>query len=164
MIHKTIYKLFALILMPLFIIGCFEDHASQFHLDDANQVEWAPPDRSTNSLSYSATIEPDQTDPLVLEFEVQLIGAQAGADRTAGVAVSETDGSEGVHFELLTTEVVISSNSNHGQVEVQINSGALENGESFSFSLELQEGPELGVATNMKDLFVDVEKLEPDDD
>lgn len=164
--YQTVLKITTLLILPFLMWGCFEDHAAQFHLDDANQVEWAPPDRAatSNIYTYNAEIEADQTDPKILTFEVQLIGAQTGSDRTAGVAISETDADEGVHFELLTTEVVIPANSNHGEVEVQINSDAIENGDAFSVSLELQEGPELAVAVNMKDLFINVQKLEPEDD
>lgn len=156
--YQTIVKLSALLVLPLLMWGCFEDHASQFHLDDINQVEWAPPDRSSSSLSYTANLDADQTEPKTVSFTVQLIGAQTGSDRTAGVAVSDTDADQGVQFELLDSEVVIPANSNHGTVEVRILSDNIENGGIYSAILELQEGPELGVATNMKDMNLTIEK------
>lgn len=157
---KTILKLSAFLLLPLLFTGCFEDHASQFHLDDANQLEWAPPNPSTGSLTYTATLDADQTDSETVSFTVQLIGAQSGSARTAGVTVSETNADAGVHFELSSTDVVIPANSNSGTVDVQILSENIANGESYSLTLELQEGTELGVATNMKDLLLTIEKDE----
>lgn len=154
-------------MLPLLMWGCFEDHASQFHLDDANQVEWAPPDRSSSSLSYTATLEPDQADNKTISFEVQLIGSQSGSDRVVGVAVSEDgDAEEGQHFEILNSnnEVVIPANSSSGTVEVQILASSLGNGESVSTILELQDGSELRAAVNLKDLSFTIEKEEPEDD
>lgn len=158
---KTILKLSAFLLLPLLLLsGCFEDHASQFHLDDVNKLEWAPPNPASSSLTYTAELDADQTESEVVSLEVQLIGAQNGSDRTAGVAVSETDADEGTHFELADSEVVIPANSNSGTVEVRILSGSIANGESYSVTLELQEGTELGVANNMKDLLLTIEKGE----
>ena len=169
MIFKNTLKLTSLLLAVLLVVGCdglFEDHASQFHLDDANQVEWAPPDRSSGSLSYTATLVADQAEDKTITFEVQLIGAQSGSDRVVGVAVSDGDAVEGQDFEILNSnnEVVIPANSNHGNVDVQILASNIENGESVSTILELQEGPELGVAVNMKDLSLTIEKEEPEND
>lgn len=161
--YINIFKIALLILASFLLMSCdglFEDHASQFHLDDVNQVEWAPPDRSSSSLSYTAELDADQTEPETVTLEVQLIGAQIGSDRTAGVEVSDTDAEVGVHFELVNSEVVIPANSNHGSVEVQILADNIANGESYSATLELQEGPELGVALNMKDLNLSIEKAE----
>lgn len=164
--YKLLIKLSVLLFTALLMWGCFEDHASQFHLDDANQVEWAPPDRSSSSLTYTATLEPGQTDNETITFEVQLIGAQSGADRTVGVEATDGDAVEGTDFEILNSnnEVVIPANSNSGTVEVQILAANIEDGESISAILELQEGPELGVAVNMKDLVLTIEKEEPGDD
>jgi len=164
--YQTLLKLTALFLLPMFLWGCFEDHASQFHLDDANQVEWAPPDRSSSSLSYTATLEAGQAEDKTISFEVQLIGAQSGSDRVVGVEVTDGDAVEGQDFEILNSnnEVVIPANSNHGNVEIQILASNIEDGESVSAILELQEGPELGVAVNMKDLSLTIEKEEPDND
>jgi len=164
--YQTLLKLTAFFLLPMFLWGCFEDHASKFHLDDANQVEWAPPDRSSSSLSYTATLEADQTEDKTITLEVQLIGAQSGSDRVVGVAVSDGDAVEGQDFEILNSnnEVVIPANSNHGNVDVQILASNIENGESVSTILELQEGPELGVAVNMKDLSLTIEKEAPEND
>lgn len=159
--YINVVKLTALLLFTTVLVSCdglFEDHASQFHLDDINQVEWAPPNPASSSLSYTAELEAGQTAPETVSLEVQLIGAQTGSDRTAGVAVSDTDATEGVHFELLNSEVVIPANSNHGTVEVRILAENIADGESYSVTLELQEGPELGVATNMKDMNLSIEK------
>lgn len=152
------FKFSAFLLLPFLLLGCFEEHATQFHLDDVNQVEWAPPDPSSSSLSYTAELDADQTEPVTIELEVQLIGAQTDSDRMAGVIVSETDADEGVHFELLSNDVLIPANSNHGTVEVQILSENIANGESYSVLLELQETSELGVAVNMKDMDLSIEK------
>lgn len=157
---KTILKLSAFLLLPLLLSGCFEDHASQFHLDDANKLEWAPPNPASSSLTYTAELDADQTEPETVSLTVQLIGAQSGSDRTAGVAVSETDANEEEHFELVDSEVVIPANSNSTTVDVQILSENIANGESYSVTLELQEGTELGVAKNMKDLLLTIEKGE----
>lgn len=157
---KFLYKLSALFILPFLFLGCFEEHATQFHLDDVNQVEWAPPDPSSSSLSYTAELDADQTEPVTIELEVQLIGAQTSSERTAGVIVSETDADEGVHFELLSNDVLIPANSNHGIVQVQILSENIANGESYSAILELQESSELGVAVNMKDMDFRIEKDE----
>jgi len=164
---KTFIKLAALSMLPILMWGCFEDHASQFHLDDANQVEWAPPDRSSSSLSYTATLEADQTENETITLEVQLIGAQTGSDRVVGVAVSEDgDAEAGQHFEILNSnnEVVIPANSSSGTVEVQILASNIGNGESVSTILELQDGDELRAAVNLKDLSLTIEKEEPEDD
>lgn len=161
MIFKNTLKLTSLLLAVLLVMGCdglFEDHASQFHLDDINQVEWARPNPASSSLSYTAELEAGQTEPEIVELTVQLIGAHAGSDRTAGVAVSDTDATEGVHFELLNSEVVIPANSSFGTVEVRILADNIADGESYSVTLELQEGPELGVAVNMKDMNLSIEK------
>ncbi|CAN5473448.1 hypothetical protein BH23BAC3_BH23BAC3_28740 [soil metagenome] len=157
---KFLYKLSALFILPFLFLGCFEEHATQFHLDDVNQVEWAPPDPSSSSLSYTAELDADQTEPVTIELEVQLIGAQTSSERTAGVIVSETDADEGVHFELLSNDVLIPANSNHGIVQVQILSENIANGESYSAILELQESSELGVAVNLKDMDFRIEKDE----
>ena len=156
--YKTTLKFTVLLLLPLLMWGCFEDHASQFHLDDINQVEWAPPDRSSSSLTYTANLEEDQTESKTVAFTAQLIGAQTGSDRSVGVEVSETDADEGVHFELLDDEIVIPGNSSSGEAEVRILAENIENGGSYSVTLELQEGSELGVAVNMKDLLLTIEK------
>lgn len=156
--YQTIVKFSVLLMLPLLMTGCFEDHASQFHLDDANEVEWAPPNRASSSLTYTANLDADQTEPKTVSLEVQLIGAQSGSDRSVGVAVSETDADEGTHFELSSSDVVIPANSNSGTVDVQILAENIENGENFSVTLELQEGTELGVATNLKDLLLTIEK------
>lgn len=156
--YSTVIKISVLFVLPLLLLGCFEDHASQFHLDDINQVEWAPPDRSSSSLSYSADIEADRTSPKILEFEVQLIGAQTGSDRSIGVSVSATNGDEGSQFNLLTPTVTIPANSNHGTAQVEVVSENVGNGRDFSFTLELQETSDLEVAVNMKDMNVSVDK------
>jgi len=161
MIFKNTLKLTSLLLAVLLVVGCdglFEDHASKFHLDDVNQVEWARPNPASSSLSYTAELDAGQTESEVVELTVQLIGAQTGEDRTAGVAVSDTDATEGVHFELLNNEVVIPANSNHGTVEVEILSENIADGDSYSVTLELQEGPELEVAVNFKDMNLSIEK------
>lgn len=158
---KNTLKLTSLLLALFVATGCdglFEDHASKFHLDDVNQVEWARPNPASSSLSLTVGLDAGQTEPEIVELEVQLIGAQTGSDRTAGVAVSDTDGTEGVHFELLNSEVVIPANSNHGYVEIEILSENINDGDSYSVTLELQEGPELDVAVNFKDLNLSIEK------
>lgn len=157
---KKISKLSVLLMLPFLLQGCFEDHASQFHLDDANQVEWAPPDRNSANLAYTVELEADQTDSETIILEVQLIGAQTNSDRSVFVAVNEDDALEGTHFEITSNEVVIPANSNHGEVEITILAENIGNGESFSAELELQEGDELGVAVNMKDMSLTIEKAE----
>ncbi|TVR35229.1 MAG: DUF4843 domain-containing protein [Balneolaceae bacterium] len=152
------FKLAVILIFPLLLWGCFEDHASQFHLDDINQVEWAPPNRASSALSYTANIAADQTEPKTVSLVVQLIGAHSGSDRTVGVQVASGDAEEGVHFDILNEDVVIPANSSHGDVEIRINSANLNNGDSFSVTLELTEGPELGVAANMKDLNLQIQK------
>ncbi len=163
--YQTIFKLAPLLLTLSFFMSCdslFEDHASQFHLDDINQVEWAPPDPSSSSLAYTAELEAGQTEPEVIELEVQLIGAQSGSDRSAfvGVLESDSDGVEGQHFNILNSnnEIVIPANSNHGVVEVEILAANIADGEDYFVVLELREGDELGVAVNMKDMNLSIEK------
>lgn len=158
--YTTFLKLSVLIMLPLLMLGCFEDHAAKYHLDDINQVEWAPPDRSSSSLSYTAELEANQAESKTLEFEVQLIGAQTDSDRSVSVDVADTDADEGTHFQVLNSDVTIPANSNHGTVEVEILAENVQNGEEFYVILELQEGSELGVAVNMKDLTLNVEKAE----
>jgi len=161
MIFKNTLKLTSLLLAVYLLVGCdglFEEHASQFHLDDINQVEWARPNPASSSLSYTAELEAAQTAPEVVELTVQLIGAQTGSDRTAGVAVGSTDATEGVHFELLNSEVVIPANSNHGTVEIRILADQIADGDGYSVVLELQEGPELEVAENFKEMNLSIEK------
>jgi hypothetical protein len=160
--NQTIFKRSALLIFPVLLWGCFEDHASQFHLDDINQVEWAPPDPSSSSLVYSAELEADQTESKTISLVVQLIGAQTGEDRSASVAVAEdnSDATEGEFIEILNqnNEVVIPANSNHGEVEVEILAENIGNGRDVFYQLELQEGSELGVAVNMKDMNLSIEK------
>ncbi len=156
--YTKIIKFALLMALPLLLWGCFEDHASKFHLDDINQLEWAPPNPASSSLSYTANLDADQTESKIVSLEVQLIGAQTGSDRTGGVAVADTDADEGVHFDLLSSDVVIPANSNHGTVEVEIHADNIANGESYSVTLELQPGSELGVASNMKDMNLSIEK------
>lgn len=160
----NMFKYSILLILPLLFVGCFEDHASQFHLDDANQVEWAPPNRNSSSLSATVNLEADQTESETLILEVQLIGAQTNSARSVFVTVNEeeTDATEDTHFSILNSgnEVVIPANSNHGEVEITILAENISNGESFSAVLELQEGDELGVAKNMKDMSLTIEKAE----
>lgn len=154
---------YSLILMlPLFMMGCFEDHASQFHLDDANQVEWAPPNRNSSSLSLTVELEADQTDQEVVILEVQLIGAHTDSDRNIFVTINndETDAIEDTHYVISSNEVVIPANSSHGEVQVEILAENISNGEEFNIGLELQEGDELGVAKNMKDMHLTIVKSE----
>jgi len=161
MIFKNTLKLTSLLLAMYLLVGCdglFEEHASQFHLDDINQVEWARPNPASSSLSYTAELEAGQTEPELVELTVQLIGAQTGSDRTAGVAVSETDATEGVHFELVNSEIVIQANSNFGTVQVRVLADNIADGEEYFVILELQEGPELDVAENFKDMNLEIEK------
>ncbi|MFO7848154.1 DUF4843 domain-containing protein [Rhodohalobacter sp.] len=161
MIFKNTLKLTSILLAVLLVTGCdglFEDHASQFHLDDINQVEWARPNPASSSLSYTAELDAGQTEPEIVELTVQLIGAQTGSDRTAEVAVSETDATAGTHFELLNSEVVIPANSSFGTVEVRILADNIADGESYFAILELQDGPELEAAVNFKDMSLEIEK------
>jgi hypothetical protein len=158
MLKQSKLKLAVLLLMPLLMLGCFEDHASKFHLDDINQLEWAPPNPNSSSLSATVTVAADETESQTASFTVNLIGAHAGSDRTAGVTVASTNAQEGVHFELSSTEVVIPANSSFGQVEVIVHSDNFDNGDSYSLTLELQPGSDLGVATNMKDLNLTIRK------
>lgn len=160
---RNMFKYSILLVLPLLFAGCFEDHASQFHLDDANQVEWAPPDRNSSSLSYTAELDAGQTDSETITLEVQLIGAQTDSDRSVFVAVNEDDAEEGEHFEITNNEVVIPANSNHGEVEIVILSENIADGEELSAELELQEGDELGVAANMKDMSLTIEKAEEEE-
>lgn len=156
--YQKISKLTLLIVLPLLLWGCFEDHASNFHLDDINQVEWAPPNRATSNLSYTANLAADQTEPKIVTLQVQLIGAQSSNARTAGVRAAAGDAQEGTDFEILNSEVVIPANSNHGDVEIRINSANLDNGDNVNVILELTEGPELGVAVNLKDFNLRIQK------
>lgn len=163
--YKTIFKLASLLLTLSFFMSCdslFEDHASQFHLDDINQVEWAPPDPSSSSLSYTANIDTDQTEPQTVSLEVQLIGAQTGSDRSVGVAVADGDAAEGTHIEILNSnnQVVIPANSNHGTVEIQIITENIGNGRDYFAQLELQDGDELEAAANLKDMAFSIDKDE----
>jgi len=152
------FKLSVILIFPLLLWGCFEDHASQFHLDDVNQVEWAPPNPRSSALSATISVPADETQPQTASFTVQLIGAHSGSDRTAGVTVASTNADEGVHFELSSTEVLIPANSSFGEVTVTVNSGNLDSGDSYSLTLELQPGSDLGVAANMKDLNLSIVK------
>ena len=158
---KTV-KLSVILIFPLLLWGCFEDHASQFHLDDINQVEWAPPNRASSALSYTANLDADQTEPKTVSLEVQLIGAQSGSDRSVGVAVADGDAAEGTHIEILNSnnQVVIPANSNHGIVEVQIIAENIGNGRDFFAQLELQDGDELQAAANLKDMALSIDKDE----
>jgi len=161
MIFKSTLKLTSFILAIFLVVGCdglFEDHGSQFHLDDINQVEWARPNPASSSLSYTAELEAGQTEAKVVELTVQLIGAHSGSDRTAGVAVSDTDAAAGTHFELLNSEVVIPANSSFGSVEVRVLADNIADGESYYVILELQDGPELEAAVNFKDMNLSIEK------
>jgi hypothetical protein len=98
MVNQSKITLALLLLVPFLMLGCFEDHASKFHLDDVNQVEWAPPNRNSASLSATVTIPADETETVTASFTVQLIGAHSGTDRSAGVTVASTNADEGVHF------------------------------------------------------------------
>ncbi len=163
MILKNTLKLTSFLLAVLLVMGCdglFEDHASQFHLDDINQVEWARPNPASSSLSYTAEFEADQTDPKTVSLKVQLIGAQTGSDRSAGVAIVDGDAVEGTQIDILNSnnQVVIPANSNHGTVEVGLNSENIGNGRDYFAQLELQEGEELEVAVNFKDMAFTIEK------
>lgn len=161
MIFKNTLKLTSILLAVFLVTGCdglFEEHASQFHLDDINQVEWARPNPASSSLSYTAELDAGQTEPELVELTVQLIGAQTGSDRTAEVAVSETDATEGTHFELLNSQVVIPANSSFGTVEVRVLADNIADGENYFVILELQDGPELEVAVNFKDMSLEIEK------
>lgn len=158
MLKQSKIKFVLLLLVPFLMLGCFEDHASKFHLDDINQLEWAPPNPSSSSLSATITVPADETETQTASFTVNLIGAHASSDRTAGVNVASTDANEGVHFDLTSTEVVIPANSSFGEVEVIVHSENLNNGDSYSLTLELQPGSELEVAVNMKDLNLTIQK------
>lgn len=140
----------------------FENHASQFHLDDINKVEWARPNPASSSLSYTAALEADQTDSETVTLEVQLIGEQVDYERSVfvGVVDDETDATEGEHFQINNdnNEVVIPANSNFGEVSIEIFADNMNNGDELSALLELQEGEELGVAVNMKDMDLTIEK------
>jgi hypothetical protein len=162
-IHRIMFKqsklkVSLLLLVPFLMLGCFEDHPSMFHLDDINQLEWAPPNRNSASLSATITVPADETETITRTFTVQLIGAHAGSDRTGGVAVASTTANEGVHFELGSSEVVIPANSSFGEVDVIIHSENLANGDSYTATLELLPGTVLGVAENMKNLNLTIRK------
>jgi hypothetical protein len=163
MIFKNTLKLTSLLLAVLLVTGCdglFEDHASKFHLDDINQVEWGRPNPASSSLSYTANLDADQTDTETVPLEVQLIGAQTGSDRSAGVAIVDGDAVEGTQIDILNSnnQVVIPANSNHGTVEIGLNSENIGNGREYFALLELQEGDELEVAVNFKDMAFTIEK------
>jgi len=147
----------------LLVMGCdglFEDHASKFHLDDINQVEWERPNPASSSLSYTANIDADQTDPETVSLGVQLIGAQTGSDRSAGVAIVDGDAVEGTQIDILNSnnQVVIPANSNHGSVEIELASDNIGNGRDYYAQLELQDGDELEAAVNFKDMAFTIEK------
>ena len=158
--QRNVFKFGALLILPLLMWGCFEEN--EFDLSDANQVEWAPPDRSSSSLSDDIILDADQTESVTMSYEVQLIGAHADSDRSVGVAVNEdaSEAIEGEHFELHTTTVTIPANSSSAEVEVEIFADAFENRDERFFQLVLQDGDELRAAPNMSDLDLDVEKLD----
>ncbi len=158
MLKQSKIKFSLWLLVPFLMLGCFEDHPSKFHLDDINQLEWAPPNRNSASLSATITVPADETEPVTRTFTVQLIGAHAGIDRSGGVTVASTTANEGVHFELASSEVVIPANSSFGEVDVIIHSDNFDNGDSYTATLELLPGTELGVAENMKNLNLTIRK------
>ncbi len=156
--HRNVLKFGALLILPLVMWGCFEEQ--DFDLSEANQVEWAPPDRSTSSLSDGITLDADQEESEVHSYEVQLIGAHADSDRSVSVSVNEdaSEAVEGEHFELASTSVTISANSSSAEVDVEILADAFENRDELFFQLILEDGDELRAAPNMSVLDVDVEK------
>ncbi len=158
--YSNLLKLGALLILPLMMWGCFEEQ--DFDLSDANQVEWAPPDPASSSLSDDIIFDADQTESEVHSYEVQLIGAQADEGRSVGVTVNEdaSEAIEGEHFELQTTTVTISANSNNAEVDVEIMADAFENRDELFFQLVLQDGDKLRAAPNLAELDLEVEKLD----
>ena len=156
--YQTLIKFVLVLAVPFLLMGCFEDHAAKFHLDDINQVEWAPPNRNSANLSAIINIPAGETAQVTRTFTVQLIGAHAGADRSVGVTIASTDAEEGFHLQLASSEVVIPANSSFGEVDVIINAQNIADGESYSATLELLPGTELGVAPNLKNLNLSIRK------
>lgn len=156
--RNNLFKFGALLVLPLIVWGCFEEQ--DFDLSDVNQVEWAPPNPASGSLSYTANLDADQDDSKTLTFTAQLIGAQSGSDRSVSVAVNQDESSavEGQHFDLESTTVTFAANSSQSEVDVVIYADAFENRDELGFQLVLQDGDELRAAPNLSALDVDVEK------
>ncbi len=156
--RNNLFKFGALLVLPLIVWGCFEEH--DYDLSDVNQVEWAPPNPASGSLSYTANLDADQDDPKTLTFTAQLIGAHADQDRSISVAVDQDESSavEGQHFDLESTTVTFAANSSQSEVEVVIYADEFDNRDELGFQLVLQDGDELRAAPNLASLDVDVEK------
>ncbi len=158
--RPNIFKLATLLVLPLVMWGCFEEQ--EFDLGDENQLEFAPPDPASGSLSYTATMDADQDESKTVEFTVQLIGGHEDHDRTASVAVDAdaSEAVEGEHFDLIDSEVVIEANSSSDEVELEIYADAIDNDEELFLLLEIQGSDELEAAPNLSRLEVDLVKHE----
>lgn len=166
MINRKSLKLgVALLLLPLLLVGCFEEELITY--DGPSVVEWEPPDRADNLLELTAALDPDQQEPEDITLGVQLIGPQENTDRTINVGVSEdaSEAQEGVHFEILNdgNTAVIPANDSFGDVDIRIHADQLENGETLEAILVLEESDDLGVAENMREFELTIEKEEPED-
>lgn len=167
MINRKSLKLgVALLLLPLLLVGCFEEELITY--DGPPVVEWEPPNRTDNLLELTVTLDPNQQESEDITLGVQLIGPHENADRTINVGVSEeeSEAQEGVHFEILNdgNTAVIPANDSFGDVDIRIHADQLENGEELESILVLEESEDLSVAENMREFELTIEKAEPEED
>ena len=168
--NRTILTLGILLILPAFLIGCFEEQRITLE-DHPPQVEWAPPNPNSADLEYTATVDSAQVadgESKDITLEVGLIGTQEPNDRTINFAVDEdeSDAEEGVHFEILNdgNTATIPGNESFGDVNIRVHGDDLEPGQSVLAVLVLQESEDLGVAVNMSEMELTIEREEEENE
>lgn len=158
MMNRFKFLTYISIIFVLFAAGCFEERDHSW----ANEVlEWEPPDRSTNALDMTVTLDDDETENHTVTLRIQYAGPHKSEDMTGTFAVDEhnSDAVEGEHFRILneSNSVTIPANSSVSEeIEIEIISGAMERGEELDIVLLITGDGDIPPMENYKEfnLFI----------
>ena len=139
--------------------GCFDDRKILF---DHQLLEWEPLNRATNALSTNIDLEADETDNRTVNLRIQYAGAHVDHSLTAAYEVyaPETTATEGEHFQILGDKIleVPANSSVSTPLELEILSGAIMPGDSYTIVLRITEDSDVPPMENYKDFTINISK------
>lgn len=150
-------KLFTVLsfVVALMITGCFEDRESLF---EEKVLEWEPPNPANNLLNTTVELDAGATENEIVTLRIRYAGEHQSEPIT-GVFAVETDAVEGTHYTISSTSTTIPANSSFSdEVNIEVLSEAIEDGETFDIILTITDESDLPPMENYKTFVLSVEK------